>query len=109
MSITRMGENNSNYGNKWNDAQREYASNREKAKTNWNTEHNPSIKSPKIGKKNGRSIYEYILYKDGFFLYEGYSLTECGRLFNLKINMLTKFSIIGTKYKGYNIFRIKYR
>lgn len=58
-----------------------------------------------MGKDSKLNKYHYLLYKEGFFLYEGFSLTEMSNLFGLKRTMLAKISWNGHRYKGYQVFR----
>ena len=63
-----------------------------------------------LGESNANSRFNYILYKDGFFLYDGFSLTEISRLFDLNFKKCEYIANNpGKKHEGYEIFKFKYR
>jgi hypothetical protein len=99
-----MGENNPNFGNEWNDEQRQKASVYFKVHSNFVT-NNPQKINPNRGDKVGNNKYLYCLYDlNGKIEFKSYSLSEIMEQYPQMIRGMIRRSFVrGNVYKSYYI------
>lgn len=69
----------------------------------------PEYHEKTSGQKNVNNKYFWMLYKDGFFLYEGYCASDMCKLFGLNIPKVYQVVNTNVRHHGYTIFRESYR
>lgn len=107
-SISQIGKNNGNYGNKWNEEQKRKLSEHKKIYGNF-TKNNPQIINPKFGSQTPFHKNIYTFYDlDGKFLFSDDSLTKIKKKINVKnihfvdkVNFVNGYLVIKTsKYEN---------
>ena len=101
------GENNPNFGNKWNDEQRKNASDYQKKFSNF-VKNNPQKINPRRGLDNGATEYCYLVYDlTGNLIFKSFGVKEIVERFKgFSYNCVRKYSKVNKCYKGYYLSRV---